>query len=59
MDCLQAKILRFFTHRNHPQMRKKPQSAAEQLAQAEIDGGRIGGTALGAGDFLAICLPAN
>jgi hypothetical protein len=51
-------IFCLFTHWNHPQMRKKPE-IAEQSAPAETDGGRIGGTALGAGDFLAICLVAN
>jgi len=35
VDCLLAIIPSFFTHRNHPQMREKPQSAAKQLAQAE------------------------
>lgn len=40
-------------------MRKKPQNAAELFAQADIDGGLIGGVALVAGDFLAICLVAN
>jgi triosephosphate isomerase len=33
----------------------KPGNAAELLAQADIDGGLIGGAALKAGDFAAIC----
>lgn len=37
----------------------KPQSAAELFAQADIDGGLIGGAALVADDFLAICQAAN
>jgi triosephosphate isomerase len=37
----------------------KPQNAAELFAQADIDGGLIGGAALVAGDFLAICRAAN
>lgn len=52
-------IFCLFTLWNHPQMRNKPEIAAEQAAQADTDAGRIGGTALGAGDFLAICLVAN
>lgn len=40
-------------------MRKKPQNAAELFAQADIDGCLIGGAALVAVDFLAICLVAN
>ena len=40
-------------------MRKKLRNAAELFAQADIDGGLIGGAALVAGDFLAICLVAN
>ena len=37
----------------------KPQGAAELFAQADIDGGLIGGAALVAEDFLAICRAAN
>lgn len=37
----------------------KPQNAAELFAQADIDGGLIGGAALVADDFLAICRAAN
>ena len=37
----------------------KPQNAAELFKQADIDGGLIGGAALVAEDFLAICLAAN
>ncbi|MGB5010359.1 MAG: triose-phosphate isomerase [Candidatus Dechloromonas phosphoritropha] len=37
----------------------KPQNSAELFAQADIDGGLIGGAALVAEDFLAICLAAN
>ena len=37
----------------------KPQNAAELFAQADIDGGLIGGAALVADDFLAICQAAN
>ncbi|MBL8419773.1 MAG: triose-phosphate isomerase [Dechloromonas sp.] len=37
----------------------KPQNAAELFTQADIDGGLIGGAALVAEDFLAICLAAN
>jgi triosephosphate isomerase len=37
----------------------KPQNAAELFAQADIDGGLIGGAALEAGDFLAICQAAS
>lgn len=37
----------------------KPQNAAELFAQADIDGGLIGGAALVAGDFLAICQAAS
>jgi triosephosphate isomerase len=33
----------------------KPANASELMAQADIDGGLIGGAALKAGDFLAIC----
>jgi triosephosphate isomerase len=33
----------------------KPGNAAELMAQADIDGGLIGGAALKASDFLAIC----
>jgi triosephosphate isomerase len=33
----------------------KPGNAAELLAQADIDGGLIGGASLNADDFLAIC----
>lgn len=36
----------------------KPQSAPELFAQPDIDGGLIGGAALVAGDFLAICRAA-
>ncbi|MFC1684183.1 triose-phosphate isomerase [Pseudomonadota bacterium] len=37
----------------------KPGNAAELMAQADIDGGLIGGAALKASDFLAICTAAN
>lgn len=37
----------------------KPQNAVELFAQADIDGGLIGGAALVADDFLAICQAAN
>ncbi len=37
----------------------KPQSAAELFGQADVDGGLIGGAALVADDFLAICRAAN
>ena len=37
----------------------KPQNAAELFAQADIDGGLIGGAALVADDFLAICQAAS
>lgn len=37
----------------------KPQNAAELFGQPDIDGGLIGGAALVADDFLAICLAAN
>ncbi len=37
----------------------KPQNAAELFAQADIDGGLIGGAALVADDFLAICRAAG
>lgn len=37
----------------------KPQNAAELFGQADIDGGLIGGAALVAEDFLAICRAAN
>jgi len=37
----------------------KPQNAVELFAQADIDGGLIGGAALVAEDFLAICRAAN
>lgn len=37
----------------------KPQNAAELFAQSDIDGGLIGGAALVAEDFLAICRAAN
>lgn len=37
----------------------KPQSAVELFAQADIDGGLIGGAALVADDFLAICQAAS
>jgi triosephosphate isomerase len=37
----------------------KPQNAKELFAQVDIDGGLIGGAALVADDFLAICLAAN
>jgi triosephosphate isomerase len=33
----------------------KPDNAMELIGQADIDGGLIGGAALKAGDFLAIC----
>ncbi|MGB1110715.1 MAG: triose-phosphate isomerase [Gammaproteobacteria bacterium] len=37
----------------------KPGNAAELLAQPDIDGGLIGGAALAADDFLAICRAGN
>lgn len=37
----------------------KPQNAAELFVQPDIDGGLIGGAALVADDFLAICQAAN
>jgi triosephosphate isomerase len=37
----------------------KPQNASELFGQADIDGGLIGGAALVADDFLAICQAAN
>lgn len=37
----------------------KPGNAAELFAQADIDGGLIGGASLAAGDFLAICAAAK
>ena len=37
----------------------KAQNAAELFGQADIDGGLIGGAALVAEDFLAICRAAN
>lgn len=37
----------------------KPQNAKELFGQVDIDGGLIGGAALVADDFLAICLAAN
>ena len=37
----------------------KPQNAKELFAQADIDGGLIGGAALVADDFLAICQAAG
>ncbi|HSG23806.1 MAG TPA: triose-phosphate isomerase [Azonexus sp.] len=37
----------------------KPQNAEELFAQCDIDGGLIGGAALVADDFLAICRAAN
>lgn len=37
----------------------KPQNAVELFGQVDIDGGLIGGAALVADDFLAICLAAN
>lgn len=36
-----------------------PKNAAELLAQADIDGGLIGGASLKADDFLAVCSAAN
>lgn len=36
-----------------------PKNAAELLAQADIDGGLIGGASLKAEDFLAVCSAAN
>ncbi|MFP3656428.1 triose-phosphate isomerase, partial [Burkholderia sp. SIMBA_052] len=36
----------------------KPDNAAELFRQADIDGGLIGGAALKAQDFLAICAAA-
>ena len=37
----------------------KPDNAAELFAMPDIDGGLIGGAALQAGDFLAICAAAR
>ncbi len=37
----------------------KPQSAAELFGQVDVDGGLVGGAALVADDFLAICRAAN
>lgn len=37
----------------------KPDNAVELLAQADIDGGLIGGASLKAADFLGICTAAN
>ena len=37
----------------------KPGNAAELFAQADIDGGLIGGASLVAADFLAICAAAQ
>ena len=37
----------------------KPQNAMELFGQDDIDGGLIGGAALVADDFLAICQAAN
>ena len=37
----------------------KPDNAAELMANPDIDGGLIGGAALKAADFLAICTAAN
>ena len=37
----------------------KPANAAELIAKPDIDGGLIGGAALKAEDFLAICTAAN
>ncbi len=37
----------------------KPENAADLLAQPDIDGGLVGGAALNAGDFLAICSAAG
>ena len=37
----------------------KPQNAAELFGQADVDGGLIGGAALVAEEFLAICRAAN
>ena len=37
----------------------KPDNAAQLLAQADIDGGLIGGAALKAADFAAICRAAQ
>ena len=37
----------------------KPDNAAELFAQPDIDGGLIGGAALKAADFAAICSAAN
>jgi triosephosphate isomerase len=36
----------------------KPANAAELFAQADVDGGLIGGAALTASDFLGICAAA-
>jgi triosephosphate isomerase len=36
-----------------------PKNAAELVAQADIDGGLIGGASLKADDFLAVCAAAN
>jgi triosephosphate isomerase len=37
----------------------KPGNAAELFAQADVDGGLIGGASLVAADFLAICAAAR
>ena len=37
----------------------KPENAASLLAQQDIDGGLIGGAALKAADFVAICRAAG
>ena len=37
----------------------KPDNAVSLLAQADIDGGLIGGAALKAADFVAICRAAG
>lgn len=37
----------------------KPQNAAELFSQPDVDGGLVGGAALVASDFLAICRAAN
>ena len=37
----------------------KPDNAATLFAQADIDGGLIGGAALKAADFIAICRASN
>jgi triosephosphate isomerase len=36
-----------------------PANAAELMAQADIDGGLIGGASLKPDDFLAVCTAAN